>query len=67
VSYGVNNADLLRQAASYVARILNGAMPVHLIVQQPTRFQLVLDLKTTKTRGLTPPPSLRARADEAIG
>jgi len=66
LSYGVNNVDLFRQAAPYVDRILRGAKPSDLPVQQPTRFQLVINMKTAKALNLTVPPSLQASADEAI-
>jgi putative ABC transport system substrate-binding protein len=64
--YGVNNVDLFRQAAPYVDRILRGAKPADLPVQQPTRFDLVLNLNTAKALGLTVPQSLLLRADEMI-
>jgi putative ABC transport system substrate-binding protein len=66
LSYGVNNADLFRQAAPYVDRILRGAKPSDLPVQQPTRFQLVINMKTAKALNLTVPQSLQASADEVI-
>ena len=66
LSYGVNNVDLFRQAAPYVDRILRGAKPSDLPVQQPTRFQLVINMKTAKALNLTVPQSLQASADEVI-
>jgi putative ABC transport system substrate-binding protein len=66
LSYGVNNADLFRQAAPYVDRILRGAKPSDLPVQQPTRFQLVINMRTAKALNLTVPQSLQASADEVI-
>jgi len=66
VSYGVDNLDLYRRAASYVDRILRGEKSSELPVQEATKFQLIINLKTAKALGLTVPPSLLARADEVI-
>ena len=66
ISYGPNIIDVSRRAATFVVKVLNGAKPADLPIEQPTRFQLVINLKTAKALGLTIPPGVLAIADEVI-
>ena len=66
MAYGPDLADLLRRVALYVDKIVKGAKPADLPVEQPTRFELIINLKTAKALGLEVPPLLIAQADELI-
>jgi putative ABC transport system substrate-binding protein len=66
MAYGLNLADAYRRTADYVDKLLRGANPAELAVDQPTKLELVINLKTAKALGLTIPPSLLQRADQVI-
>jgi len=66
MSYGASFPDLFRRAGDYVDRILRGAKPAEMPIEQPTKFELVINLKTAKALGLTVPPILITSADELI-
>lgn len=66
MTYGPNLADVYRRAVTYVDKILQGAKPADLLVEQPTKFDLVMNMRTAKALGLSIPPSILIRADQVI-